>query len=382
MSSIYKTHGPLLDEQSHLYVARSEDLQTAADVRRGRCVILLGARRTGKTSLLLRLRRSLIEEGHFPVYVDVPLIGAQDEEAWYRHLGGQLDAQLGEAIGSADTVRIWDQIGFRQALRQFAHDLDPSKRIVILLDEPTALPSDVLVDHLSTIRAILNERTVSSELRQCTFVIGGTFLTDDLVRNAEASPFEVASRVYTSDAAHDGIDKLVRILESTGHVISEEVTDEIIGWTGGHLYWTQRICSVLEKSEEVCITREVVEGAVKQVLSDEDIERTCNSLPEWSEGKRVLSRVLLGSRPLRFSRASRVLAVLELMGLIASDEAGYCVVRNEICREALQDRWTEREAGGTVGGRCRCSAIEPQSSSKLNVPTDCQTVCSTAPSQG
>ncbi len=337
MSSIFRTEGPLLETESHLYVERDEDGRIAADIRRGDYVALTGARQTGKTSLLWRLRRQLLDEGHIPVYLDLSPARDRDEEAWYRYFHDVMLAQLGGDAPDVSVPPMQDQFDFREALRRIALELPPSRQIIIMLDEVSSLPLSISDLFFGTVRAMFNEREAFPAFRRYVFVMAGAFIPDELVRDPSLMPFNVASRVYVSDADREGLAGLVRNLERAGCIVSDQVIDRIYHWTAGHLYLTQRLCSLLEAGQETHLTPGLVDEAVDVVLGDRHIRRVYDRLDRSPEERRVLRRILTGDDPLKFHRASRLVARLELMGLIKADAEGYCTVRNAIYREALAD---------------------------------------------
>jgi hypothetical protein len=155
------------------------------------------------------------------------------------------------------------------------------------------------------------------------------------VRQPSFSPFDIASRVYMSDADREGLAGLLRNLERVGRTVSDGFIDRIYHWTGGHLYLTQRLCSILEGCREPSLTGELVDQAVDEVLSDRNIGRVYDRLDTWPEQEDLLQRIVTGESPLRFNRASRLVARLELTGVIKSDADGFCTVRNAIYRKAL-----------------------------------------------
>jgi len=335
VTSSFRTDSPVGEEEAHLYVERAEDRRIAADIRRGRYVTLLGARRTGKTSLLLKLRRELLGEGHVPVYVDLSLIGDANEDAWYRYLTGILDAGLNAETRAGGVGQIRDSVAFRQVLARVSRHLQPSRQVVFLLDELGALPLALLESALSTIRAMFNERKTSPEFRRYRFVMAGNFDPDDLVPESGISPFKVTSRIYTSDTGRDGVAEVVRHLERSGFLVCDEVVSAVYHWTGGDLYLTQRLCSLLERTQANSITRQLLARAVYDVISDEAVRDVIQRLHRWPEGRRAVRRILTGTAALNFNRASHIVSRLELIGVIRSDDAGYCAVRNEVYRKAL-----------------------------------------------
>jgi hypothetical protein len=325
----------LLETEPHLYVERVEDGQIVTDVRRGNYVALMGARQTGKTSLLLKLRRQLLEEGYLPMYLDLSPARDGDEERWYRYFRTVMLEQLRRSSPGASVPPIGDSFDFREALRQISQDLPPFQRVVFLLDEVSALPPAISDRFFSMVHTVCNERRASPVFQRYVFVLAGAFIPDELVRDPSIKSFSIASRIYTSDAAREGIAGLACNLERAGYTVSDAVLGRIYHWTAGHVFLTQRVCSVLERSQEAHLTPELVDTAVDDLMDDRNIGRVFDRLDELPEEEAILHRILAGEEPLRFNRASRLVTRLELIGVIKLDADGYCTVRNAIYRKAL-----------------------------------------------
>jgi len=328
----------LLETESHLYVERAEDGRIAADIRRRNHVALIGARQTGKTSLLLRLRRQLLEEGHMPVYLDLSPARDEDEDAWYGYLRSVMVAQLRRDGVDVAVPPIRDRFDFRAALRQISLELASSRHVVFLIDEVSALPPDIAERFFSIVRTVFNERETFPEFQRYVFVMAGAFIPEELVRQPSVSPFNIASRIYMGDADREGLARLVHNLERVGCAVSDEVIDRMYHWTGGHLYLTQRLCSILETQHKPELSCELVDAAIDDVLGDQNVRRVYEKLDQWPEEREVLERILAGREPLKFNRASRLVARLELVGVIKPGPDGHCTARNAIYRKALARR--------------------------------------------
>lgn len=340
MGKVFKTEGPLLEKDSHLYIERAEDRRIVANIRRGNYVALLGARQMGKTSLLLKLRRQLVGEGHLPIYLDASPVADRDEGAWYAHFRDGIARELKENGADASVPDMRDHLGFREGMRNLSLHLPTSQQAIILLDETGSLPPSVSDGFFSTVHAVFNERETVPAFRRYLFIMAGTFIPKELTRDLSIKSFGIATCVYSSDIDFEGLALLARNLERAGWTVPDEVIARIYDWTGGHVYLTQRLFSLLEQGRRTPLTRRLVDQAVSEVLDDRNIRSICYELSASLDEEQMLQRILAGKKRVRFNRASRVVARLELMGLIKVDADGYCTVRNAIYRKAL--------AGGVV----------------------------------
>jgi hypothetical protein len=330
---IFRYTGPLTEDDAPLYVERDEDKKVAACVRRGDYVALIGARQTGKTSLLYRLRRQLLDEGCIPIQIDLMRFRGAVEERWYKHLRGAMQTQMERVLPGISILPMRDHIDFGEALL----DLPSSSKIVMLLDEVSAVPETFSDLFFGAIREVFNSRGVHSEFKRYVFVLAGTFIPDEIVKDKDISPFNIAEHIHTSDANRDGIAKLVRNLERLGLDISYEVIERIFYWTAGHLRLTQRLCAILEERGESQLTTRSVDSAVKEMLADDINIRHVRKQVARLEGEmsKLAQEVLEGTK-VKFSRNNFDIARLELTGLINADEDGNCVVRNRIYEKVLR----------------------------------------------
>jgi hypothetical protein len=337
MSAIFRYTGHLTEDDAPLYVERDEDKKVAAFVRGGKYVALIGARQTGKTSLLYRLRRQLLDEGCIPIYIDLSSFGGTVEGRWYEHLRGEMQTQIERVLPGISILPMRDHLDFRQALRKFPRDLPSLSKIVMLLDEVSAVPEPFSDRFFGAVRAVFSSRGVHSEFKRYVFVLAGTFIPDEIVKNKDNSPFNVAEHVHTSDASKDGIAKLVRNLERLSLDISDEVIERIFHWTAGHLCLTQRLCAILEERGEFRLTPRSVDSAVDTMLLDDtNIRHVRKEVARLESEMSKLAQEILEGAKVKFSRNDLDVARLELTGLIKEDEDGTCVIRNRIYEQALR----------------------------------------------
>ena len=211
----------------------------------------------------------------------------------------------------------------------------------------SAVPESFSDRFFGAIRELFSSRGVHPEFKRYVFVLAGTFIPDEIVKNKDISPFNISEHVHTSDANQDGIAKLVRNLERLGLDISDRVIERIFHWTTGHLCLTQRICAILEEQglntlrtrpkEESQLTTHSVDPAVETMLLDDtNILSVLKKVARLEGEMSKLTQEVLEGTKVKFSRNDLDIARLELIGLIKADEDGNCVVRNRIYEKALR----------------------------------------------
>jgi hypothetical protein len=336
VGEVFKTEGPLGPDETHLYVERAEDGEVAANVRSGDYVALIGARLTGKTSLLLRLRRNLLKAEHVPVYLDLSPAKDAKQREWYSYLHDIIQQQLKRTFAELSIPSFDSPWSFHESLRGISTNLTSSERIVVLLDEVSAIPPSITGPFFSTVRAIFNERESQAEFGRYAFVMAGAFIPDKLVDDPKVSPFNIAEHIYMSDGEISDVRFLTEKLRSIEIDVSEEVSERIYHWTDGHLYLTQRLCSILEEIGERHPTVELVNRSVDELIGDKGVRRIYRKLDKNPVLQATAEEILTGAKRRRFNRATLIVTKLELIGLVKEDPDGYCVIRNRVYRRALR----------------------------------------------
>jgi len=339
---MFVTEGPLHPE-SRLFVGRSAELrQMEAWLPTVRCVgAVLGARQTGKTSLLLRLRHLLKGKYAF-VFIDLEGVAGADLGDSVAYIASEMISQLREQIGQAEFSLPTKPNEFLLFLEQFARAIH-SVRVVVLLDEIGALSTDTSFRLTSAIRAVFTSRHVKAEFARYVFVVAGAIDALDVTTGRNSPLKNVAETLYLEDLSAIETTQLVaEMFHDSGSPADSSLSRKLHDWTNGHPYWTQRLAKMVHHDTGQ-LTDSTLHGAVEQLLRIED-----RNLPyifhalDADRTLRQLATAMVGGTSIAFSRANGAIAKLELIGVLKNDR-GRCAIRNRIYREAL-DREPIRRA--------------------------------------
>src|SRR5215469_10867748 len=230
------THGPV-DPASPLFVGRDEELRTMENwLAHVSCVgLVLGARQTGKTSLLLKLRHTLQNKYAF-AFVNLQAVAGADGDQCFRHIAEEVVEQLGEVAAGAQALLPNGSRTFLPFLQRLSRE-SHAVRLVIMLDEIGALPQEIGLKLATTIRAVFTDRFVKPEYSRYVFLLAGA--TDMLgLATSKNSPLRnVSESIYLSDLSPAEIERL--LFEVFGNCPARPMTEDICKWTAGHPYWTQ-----------------------------------------------------------------------------------------------------------------------------------------------
>jgi serine phosphatase RsbU (regulator of sigma subunit) len=331
---MFVTEGPLHPE-SPLFVGRAVELtQMEGWLLNVRCVgAVLGARQTGKTSLLLKLRH--VFQGKYAfVYIDLEAVAGAELADCFTYIASEMVSQLESKIGATTFELPTKPNQFLTFLEKCARAIK-TVRLVILLDEIGALSPDTSLRLTSAIRAVFTSRHVKPEFARYVFVIAGA--TDALeVTTGRNSPLKnVAETLYLPDLSENETQQLVvEMFGDTRPAPHTSLFQVLHGWTNGHPYWTQRLAEALH-SQALEMTDATVKTTVEQLLRTED-----RNLPyvfhalDADRTLRDLTSAMVAGIPISFTRANGAIARLELIGLLKNDR-GRCAIRNRIYKEAL-----------------------------------------------
>jgi hypothetical protein len=332
---MFVTQGPI-DPESNMFAGRAAELRRMETwLPSTHCVgAVLGARQTGKTSLLLKLRHAMRSKYAF-VFVDFEAVAQAKLAECLNYIAGEMIDQLAGRIGGFERPVLKDQgdfLAFLEKAARAAHDL----RIVLLLDEIGALLPDAAFKLSSAIRAIFTTRHVKPEFARYVFVLAGATDMLDLTKGRSSPLKNVADSLYLGDLSVAETEQLVA--EVLGDALTpglRKTFQSLHAWTAGHPYWTQLLGEALGRAATE-LPEAAITVAVEQLLQTEDrnLPHVFRAL-DADGGLWDLVGALLAGAPISFTRSNHSIAKLELIGLLKNDN-GRCRIRNRIYREALE----------------------------------------------
>jgi TIR domain len=332
VSFVYQ--GPV--EPSHgRFVGRSAELALIEDwLRSVRCVgAILGARQTGKTSLLLR-SREIAGDRYGMVFVNLEAVQGVTPEVCFAFIADEMRDQLGSTSQTAEGAP-QDGPSFLRFLRILAESIQ-RPRVGVLLDEVGALPASTGERLAHTLRASFTSRHVKPGLDRYLFVLSGS--TDLLeLTTGHTSPLKnVTESVYLGDLSEEDVRGLLREgFRAVNATLTATVEATILKWGGGHPYWTQLLGGA-------AATAGAADAHEADRIALQLVEREERNLPHL---RRVLDQAprdfgatldrLLSGESIPFRRHDPMVAGLELCGVL-KDVSGRCSFRNRIYEEALR----------------------------------------------
>ncbi|MEO0645514.1 MAG: AAA-like domain-containing protein [Cyanobacteria bacterium J06650_10] len=254
----YQVGGNLTNDAPS-YIVRSADTQLYAALKAGEFCYVLNTRQMGKSSLMVRISHQLQADGYRCAVLDMSVVGSEDLSAdqWYKSIATLLWDRF--ELGNLATLREWWQdlssLSVSQRLGQFLDRLllvdCPAEKIVIFIDEiDTILGLGFSVDDFfALIRSCYNQRAYRPEYRRLSFVLLGVATPSDLIQNRQKTPFNIGQAIDLQGFTLQEAQPLTKGFgEGTKDPLA--VLAEILNWTEGQPFLTQKLCSLLRSQQQ------------------------------------------------------------------------------------------------------------------------------------
>ena len=210
----------------------------------------------GKSSLRVQTMQRLKDANVACASIDITLIGNQQvtPEQWYGSLIRSLVNSF--ELAAQFNLRAWwterESLSPLQCLDEFIEGVLLEKlsgKIAIFVDEIDSVlslnfPTD---DFFAFIRACYNKRADKPAYKRLTFALLGVATPSDLIQDKNRTPFNIGKAIPLSGFQLNEIETLAQGLVGKSSN-PKRVLQEILTWTGGQPFLTQRICRLIRES--------------------------------------------------------------------------------------------------------------------------------------
>lgn len=255
----YYQVGGNLSTDSPTYVTREADKQLYEALKVGHFCYVLNSRQMGKSSLAFRVKEQLENERFFCIDIDLSGIGQADEIQWYSSVANRLVKEFRPYVKIK--FRKWrEEYDFLSPVEQLNQLIETvllpavpkDKNIVIFLDEIDYVRSlNFSTDQFFIlIRSFYNQRSKNKDFNRLNFCLIGVATPSDLIKDKEITPFNIGSAISLKGFTIDEVEPLIQGLK---HLVNDpkKVMEDILYWTGGQPFLTQRLCDLVVTSKQV-----------------------------------------------------------------------------------------------------------------------------------
>ena len=278
--------GGSLEGNAPSYVTREADLNFYKALKAGQFCYILNSRQMGKSSLRVQTMKQLQTEGTVCVFIDLTGMGTQEltPEKWYAGIVQSLVSSC--QLNSKIKWRNWwrerrDLLSPVQRLSLFITEIllvEIKENIVIFVDEIDRVLSQnfSLDDFFGLIRYCHDQRDTHVDYKRLTFALLGVATPSDLIQDKTQTPFNIGQGIQLQGFQLDEVQPLMKGLQ--GKITDPEaVIKDILNWTGGQPFLTQKLCQLVIRYQKISLTSHANNNGTNQGENEEFVKQLVHS---------------------------------------------------------------------------------------------------------
>ena len=351
----FGTQGPVNPKENYV-VSRTEEISDFVDrVKKGKYIVLFAPRQTGKTTLFRAAIDVLIVDAYFPIQLNFEVYVDLTPAAFYDYLIKDIRREIKhvfEKRGTTpsetlnqflDDTEVTDHFSMRNFFQQLPHFLthpDNGQKVVLIIDEFDAIPSDAVRGFLHSLRYIYLDQSSP----RCPYSVGivGVKNITQLNYDRSISPFNIQDEFHLPNFTQGQVEELFeQYTDEVGQTFAPEVITAIHKQTAGQPFLVNRCAQIL--TEEMNIPKNEMiamahfSKAHTRLLEEgnTNIRHLLTNIRRDRRFERMLMRIASYERGLRFNPDDEIMDELSMYGVITKGTDGMCEIVNPIYQHRI-----------------------------------------------
>lgn len=251
--------GGSLAKNSPVYVRRKADQELYDSLNAGQFCYVFNSRQMGKSSLRLRIKHQLEKKGYKCASIDLTMIGGENLTPLQWYFGFASELWRGFRLVNKVNLRTWwkdlENLSAVQKLSHFIEDIlleHIEEKIFIFVDEIDTVKSlNFSTDNFfALIRFCYNQRGDNPVYNRLNWALFGVTTPSELINDKVRTPFNIGTAIELKGFQCEEVSPLAKGLE--GKVDNPRaVLKEILTWTGGQPFLTQKLCQLVVNNSQV-----------------------------------------------------------------------------------------------------------------------------------
>ncbi|MBD2214124.1 CHASE2 domain-containing protein [Nostoc linckia FACHB-104] len=349
--------GGSLPPEAPTYIVREADHELYNALLTGEYCYVLNSRQMGKSSLRIRTMCKLQAQNIHCVEIELSGIGSQQITAsqWYGGIIQELISGFELQVNRRNWLREREDLSPVQRLGGFIENVlltQIQPKVVIFIDEIDSVlslnfPTD---EFFALIRHCYDKRASNPEYQRLTFALLGVATPADLIQDDNATPFNIGRAIELKGfQLHESMSLMQGLVDKVSN--PEAVFQEVLYWTGGQPFLTQKLCWLISQESGVQTPQSIKHLVRKRIIENWESQDEPEHLRTIRDrilrnSRSSTSLLLLYKKILKHGKIAAsnadVYLELRLSGLVKLHQSKL-VVKNNIYKTVFDLNWLEKQ---------------------------------------